>query len=1176
MSALPVFARFALSSQALSGLQSADNAVRSASEAAINGAALPQLLPVLAQSVREAPTAAEQQLAAILLRRCLQSRWSEIEASLPAAEGDALLQEALTRLLQAVLQSPDGLVKKSAADAAAEVWRKKQMRTLEDAPCTVVGRWLAEPELGPPQTAAALFRLLDRLCEDKDIGASLTQMHAANLRKKIACALQQKGSQSDKDVEGSMAAALDALATCVSSLPPNSPLRASFCELAPLLLSALFENPSAALFIPSQQLAETLPQFFAGQHPRLLQLVVQVAVGAPNAENRCDDKQGAADVKTVALQLAVSAVISAPKWAKKNLNVVRPLLEVLAECCGLVAGDEEAWGAKEREEEDDDEEDLSQEALLLATRVAERLNSDAVLEMLLQICTAFFASDDWQRHLAALSLLAALLEEEHSSAGVMRHADEVISVCLLRLSSPHARLRWAALNCLCFLLQEDEREGDVVTEREKNLLEKMLEALQRETNNRCRRKGLQAVAEFFSNFAGEGEDEDCKAMNDKVYEQLSPYIDAALQNAVVPLCDSSDAQTQELALAVGSVLAQVSGQHFQRFYSFFMGAVRRLLSVDFAAFLQTHAHGASLLETVVEFAGALAAAVGMEVFAPDAAWLLERLIELQRVCADGTAGASLQATALEAVGETTRVMGAAALPFLPAISPIILAKVQQHAECNFAEAISAGEEAGAKISEEGRISTVNITDKCGRQTVISINTAAVEEKCAALRLLGSLAGRSGGQLPPMFACEWAKAIRPECSAQFAMVRQEAYEALPSVVNCLVTTNFAEFVRLSREALLFVVEEIKENNSRHVSGFVLPAATRLLENLMKEKERRDAQRTLGDAAADSGAYAADAIFNAEQRREFLAKIFEAMGRAIIPILTQEYEALAAAEGEDDEWENVDEDEEEQTEAAADAYDAVMQTAGALCKLYGAECLPFFDAHLKMPFGALLAHEKANPGGKVAALCIFADAINFGGEAAGKAYGEVYLPAALLAVCPPSDALTNEDLYSVSAAAYGIGACAVNSRELFLPRLAGAREALTRALQSPVLQTEEGRSAADCAACALLKVVLLYTRELEQQGPSPSAATTIFTQLLSRWFPLKDDAQEIDASTDLFVKMLTENHVLLQAAPARNEYMRVVQALLAEKTKEAETSKDEDKKLLASWKKLCIQKALERLN
>ncbi|CBZ49639.1 conserved hypothetical protein [Neospora caninum Liverpool] len=1198
--------------EALKALQSPDNAVRSASEAALAGVPLPQLLPALAQSVREdGPSPADQHLAAILLRRCLQSRWGEVEGTLDAAEVDALLQRTLEALLQAVLESADGMVKKSAADAAAEVWRRTQTRSLEDAPCAVVARWLAEPELGQLATATALFRLFDRLCEDEDMAARLAQTHGVNVARKVALTLQA-GRDGGKEIEGCVAASLEVLVTCVSSLPSGSPIRASLSDLAPPLLSVLLANPSPALFVSAQQLAEALPQFFAGHHARLLELVVHI-VGNREGAHDADDSD---DVKPVALRLAVSAIISAPKWARKNLSIVKPLLEVLAECCGRVTADEETWSLKDREEDEEDDK-LSQEALALATRVAERLNNNAVLEMLLHICTSFLASGDSHRQLAALALLAALLEEEHSSLSVVAHSDEIVSVCLLRLQSPQARLRWAALNCLCCLLQREERDGEV-TEREKNLLGNLLGSLQTETNNRCRRKGLQAVAEFFSNFAGSEEDDGGKAMDAAVYGQvgaqldaprlrddgaassaetgkgegktemkkrsgsdgkqrpvggqkLAPYIDTALQNAVVPLCDSSDAQTQELALAVGSVLAQVSGQHFQRFFSFFMGAVRRLLSVDFASFLQTHPHGCSLLETVVEFAGALAAAVGMEVFAPDAPWLLERLVEIQNVCSQGTADASLQATAMEAVGVVAKVMGGAAVRFLPAISPIVLAKVRQHVECNFAEAIAAGGEAGAKISEEGRISKVNITDKSGRQTVISINTAAVEEKCAALQLLGTLATSVAGQVAPATAAEWAAAVTAESRAQFALIRKEAFQALPAIVNCLSVSDAAQFVRLSREALALVVEALKENNARHLSDFVLPAATRLVQNLSTEKERKEACRglaALGERQdAGDGLAAAETVFTAEERRAFLAQIFEAMGRFVIPILTEEFEILASKEGEDDEWENVDEDEEEKAEAAAEAYDAVMQTAGALFKLYGAECLPAFDAHLKMPFGALLAHEQANPGGKVSALCIFADAINYAGAEAGKMYGEVVLPAALLTVCPPSEALVEDDVFAISAAAYGIGALAMHSRETFLSRREGAVEALTRALQSPVLQTDACRSAADCAACALLKIALLYTREVGEQS------ATIFTELLKRWFPLKDDTQEIDASIELLTNMVTENHILLQAASAKDECQQVLRALLADKAKEAETAKDEDKKLLATWKKARLQKALE---
>lgn len=59
-------------------------------------------------------------------------------------------------------------------------------------------------------------------------------------------------------------------------------------------------------------------------------------------------------------------------------------------------------------------------------------------------------------------------------------------------------------------------------------------------------------------------------------------------------------------------------------------------------------------------------------------------------------------------------------------------------------------------------------------------------------------------------------------------------------------------------------------------------------------------------------------------------------------------------------------------------------------------------------------------QVAALCIFADVINFGGTAAAKEYSKVYLPAAILAVCPQDDSLPVEDkLSAIAAAAYGIG-------------------------------------------------------------------------------------------------------------------------------------------------------------
>lgn len=58
-------------------------------------------------------------------------------------------------------------------------------------------------------------------------------------------------------------------------------------------------------------------------------------------------------------------------------------------------------------------------------------------------------------------------------------------------------------------------------------------------------------------------------------------------------------------------------------------------------------------------------------------------------------------------------------------------------------------------------------------------------------------------------------------------------------------------------------------------------------------------------------------------------------------------------------------------------------------------------------------------QVAALCIFADAVNFGGEQAARAYSNVFLPAALLSVCPPTESADEDQLLAVAAAAYGLG-------------------------------------------------------------------------------------------------------------------------------------------------------------
>ncbi|CDJ32767.1 uncharacterized protein EMH_0077630 [Eimeria mitis] len=83
--------------------------------------------------------------------------------------------------------------------------------------------------------------------------------------------------------------------------------------------------------------------------------------------------------------------------------------------------------------------------------------------------------------------------------------------------------------------------------------------------------------------------------------------------------------------------------------------------------------------------------------------------------------------------------------------------------------------AGAELSEEGGVSQFRVQDKSGKQTIISINTAAVEERLAALRLLGALASAVGAAAPVAWAKDWTAVALDSCSSEFAIVRSAAFE-----------------------------------------------------------------------------------------------------------------------------------------------------------------------------------------------------------------------------------------------------------------------------------------------------------------------------------------------------------------------------------------------------------------
>lgn len=74
----------------------------------------------------------------------------------------------------------------------------------------------------------------------------------------------------------------------------------------------------------------------------------------------------------------------------------------------------------------------------------------------------------------------------------------------------------------------------------------------------------------------------------------------------------------------------------------------------------------------------------------------------------------------------------------------------------------------------------------------------------------------------------------------------------------------------------------------------------------------------------------------------------------------------------------------------------------------------------------------------------------------------------------------------------GAVAQRDRETFVTRLQQAVEALERCLANPALRAENGRAVADCAACALLKILAIF-------GPQQHAesAAAMLAKLLETW-------------------------------------------------------------------------------
>ncbi|CDJ46071.1 hypothetical protein, conserved [Eimeria brunetti] len=1160
----------------LAQLSSSDNAVRSAAEDMLSKTPMQQLLPALAAAASAAEEdASNRQLAAVLVRRYAHSRLKDMEGE--PEEKEQLIELVMGSLVAAFSSGVPFAVRKAAAEAIGELWQHlPSTETISrTAPFVFIVQWLDAQQAQGHSTEdeCLLWLLIDRLAGIAD--PEVYVQRTPQIVQKLNLTFQQL------DVK-TAAAAEDAMETLfvrttrwkaeeAKAKEAKKTATAAYCSLCPVVLQMISRQPSPDLLAPLVSLAERGPQFFRDQHAGLLGAVKAIFANSSSSSEETED------TRRMALQLAAGAFLGAPKFSKKvryyrpnflricerewlykvhkHMPLVDDLLMLLADAAAASPSDWEdltAWEAQAREEETG-EETLHSVALHLMADVASMLCSSCssqetgadggpaergasstgglhVLAKVMSIFSLLVEQEDPRYSYTALELLALLLDDGTCRPLLGPYVDKLTVTCTAALKAADARLRWQGLRCLGSMVENEEKwTRQVQQQHGEQLMSLLSEKSADDPSVRCRRQALLALASLLSGLAPEeGEDPSPETLAFVV-----PHMNGVLSKAVIAGCSSNDMQTQEFALALASALAKACGSAFIPHYPPFIVALRNLLGGDDPAgkqkvqqLLEEHS-GRCLLQAAVEFAADLGAAVGKDVLKPDAPWLVDRLHSLLLACEAVPAASAVFSAIMACLAVAAPACGPELLQQMQPLMDIVLRKAQLSIEMGVAQEVGAAAgslNAKAELSEEGGVSQFRVQDKSGKQTIISINTAAVEERLAALRLLGALASAVGAAAPIAWGKEWIAAALDGCSSEFSIVRSAAFEALPGCLTALASApeQQGQATTAALELVAFFLSssegQLPPSAAAVAAEHVLPAVAQIVADQAKRQRE--------------GMLPEECKVPQAQRAVLLEKLFVGMGKLILPVLTREFERLATREQQDDEWEDVSDDDQE--DDTSSFYDAVMQCSGNFFKVYGSECLPHFDAHLRLPYGALLAHDQSSYYGKVAALCLYADAINYGDPAATLEYSKVLVPAALLAVSSQAEwSLDEEHMLAISASSYGLGVVAQRHPDLFASQLQGPLETLERCIANPLLRSPSGRAAADGTACALLKVYAGFYMNLGIETAFVKVAA-----LLETWFPLVEDEQEIYDAHELLLQMVIQDHLLSSNPAVRQQLRRLI--------------------------------------
>nr|XP_016458312.1 PREDICTED: importin-5-like isoform X1 [Nicotiana tabacum] len=289
--------------------------------------------------------------------------------------------------------------------------------------------------------------------------------------------------------------------------------------------------------------------------------------------------------------------------------------------------DEPSWHSANTEHENAGERDSYGFGKECLGRFSKALGGKTVAPIAIEQLSAYLVAPEWEKRHAALIALASIAKG--TSKVMIKYLEQIVNMVLRSFQDPHPRVRWAAINAI-YQLSTD-----------------FCPDLQEQYHNQV----LPALAAAM-------DDSQIPRLSEKP-ETLIPYLDGIL-NRVFVLLQKDNQMVQQAALNALSATADLSKEHFQKYYDSVMQYLRTIL-VD-ANDKSNHMLQSQALECI----SIVGMAVGKEKFRNDFKQVMEVLKSLQESQAKEF---DTIVRSVQAYGRICQCMGKDFLPYMSTIIP---------------------------------------------------------------------------------------------------------------------------------------------------------------------------------------------------------------------------------------------------------------------------------------------------------------------------------------------------------------------------------------------------------------------------------------------------------------------------------------------------------------------------